>query len=399
MKALRYTKIGSAPEVVEIEKPTPGPGEILLKVTAAGVCHSDDYVMSLPEEDYLAQQYPLPLTLGHEGAGVIESFGEGVETGLQIGDAVAVYGPWGCGHCLNCSQGKENYCTNAAAEGIRPPGLGAQGSMAEYMIVDDVRHLVPIGELDPVKNVSLTDAGLTPYHAIKRSLPKLGAGTFAVVIGSGGLGHVGIQMLKALSGATVIVLDVSDEKLELAKHVGADVTLISDESAAGRIRELTGGVGVDAVFDFVGANPTIATATAVAAMEADVTIVGIGGGSATIGFGSIAYDAAVRVPYWGSRSELIEVFELAKAGKVDVEVQPYSLDDAPKAYEDLHAGTIRGRAVIVPYPRLPEPASVALAAGAGSVFSVHLGAGFTPRKHFRHCIETPPTHTFNTLSK
>ena len=348
MKALRYTKIGSAPEVVEIEKPTPGPGEILLKVTAAGVCHSDDYVMSLPEQDYLDQQYPLPLTLGHEGAGVIEEFGPGVETSLQVGEAVAVYGPWGCGHCLNCSQGKENYCTNAAAEGIRPPGLGAQGSMAEYMIVDDVRHLVPIGDLDPVKNVSLTDAGLTPYHAIKRSLPKLGAGTFAVVIGSGGLGHVGIQMLKALSGATVIVLDVNDEKLELAKHVGADVTLISDESAAGKIRELTGGVGVDAVFDFVGANPTIATATAVAAMEADVTIVGIGGGSATIGFGSIAYDAAVRVPYWGSRSELIEVFELAKAGKVDVEVQPYSLDDAPKAYEDLHAGAIRGRAVIVP---------------------------------------------------
>ncbi len=348
MKALRYTKIGSAPEVVEIEKPTPGPGEILLKVTAAGVCHSDDYVMSLPEQDYLDQQYPLPLTLGHEGAGVIEEFGPGVETSLQVGEAVAVYGPWGCGHCLNCSQGKENYCTNAAAEGIRPPGLGAQGSMAEYMIVDDVRHLVPIGDLDPVKNVSLTDAGLTPYHAIKRSLPKLGAGTFAVVIGSGGLGHVGIQMLKALSGATVIVLDVNDEKLELAKHVGADVTLISDESAAGKIRELTGGVGVDAVFDFVGANPTIATATAVAATEADVTIVGIGGGSATIGFGSIAYDAAVRIPYWGSRSELIEVFELAKAGKVDVEVQRYSLDDAPKAYEDLHAGTIRGRAVIVP---------------------------------------------------
>jgi propanol-preferring alcohol dehydrogenase len=348
MKALRYTKVGSAPEVVEIEKPTPGPGEILLKVTAAGVCHSDDYVMSLPEQDYLDQQYPLPLTLGHEGAGVIEEFGPGVETSLQLGEAVAVYGPWGCGHCLNCSQGKENYCTNAAAEGIRPPGLGAQGSMAEYMIVDDVRHLVPIGDLDPVKNVSLTDAGLTPYHAIKRSLPKLGAGTFAVVIGSGGLGHVGIQMLKALSGATVIVLDVNDEKLELAKHVGADVTLISDESAAGKIRELTGGVGVDAVFDFVGANPTIATATAVAATEADVTIVGIGGGSATIGFGSIAYDAAVRIPYWGSRSELIEVFELAKAGKVDVEVQRYSLDDAPKAYEDLHAGTIRGRAVIVP---------------------------------------------------
>jgi propanol-preferring alcohol dehydrogenase len=348
MKALRYTTIGQAPEVVEIDKPVPGPGEVLLKVTAAGVCHSDDYVMSLPEQDYLDQQYPLPLTLGHEGAGVIEEFGPGVETGLQIGEAVAVYGPWGCGHCLNCSKGWENYCTNAAAEGIRPPGLGAQGSMAEYMIVDDVRHLVPIGDLDPVENVSLTDAGLTPYHAIKRSLPKLGAGTFAVVIGSGGLGHVGIQMLKALSGTTVIVLDVSDEKLELAKHVGADHTLISDESAADAIREITGGLGADAVFDFVGAAPTIAIATSVAAIDSDVTIVGIGGGTAEVGFGSIAYDAAVRVPYWGSRSELIEVFALAAAGKIDVAVQRYSLDDAPSAYRDLHAGTVRGRAVIVP---------------------------------------------------
>ncbi|QHC64265.1 alcohol dehydrogenase catalytic domain-containing protein [Rathayibacter festucae] len=348
MKALRYTTVGQAPEVVEIEKPVPGPGEILLKVTAAGVCHSDDYVMSLPEEDYLAQHYPLPLTLGHEGAGVIEEFGPGVETGLQIGEAVAVYGPWGCGHCLNCSRGAENYCTNAQAEGIRPPGLGNQGSMAEYMIVDDVRHLIPIGDLDPVKNVSLTDAGLTPYHAIKRSLPKLGAGTYAVVIGSGGLGHVGIQILKALSGATVIVLDVSEEKLELAKHVGADVTLISDASAAERIREITGGLGADAVFDFVGAGPTIATATAVAAVESDVTIVGIGGGTATVGFGTIAYDAALRIPYWGSRSELIEVFELAKAGRIDVEVQRYALADAPQAYADLHDGTVRGRAVIVP---------------------------------------------------
>jgi propanol-preferring alcohol dehydrogenase len=348
MKALRYTKVGSAPEVVEIEKPSPGPGEVLLRVTAAGVCHSDDYVMSLSEEDYHAQQYPLPLTLGHEGAGVIEEFGAGVRTGLRIGEAVAVYGPWGCGHCLNCSKGWENYCTNAAAEGIRPPGLGNQGSMAEFMIVDDVRHLIPIGELDPVKNVSLTDAGLTPYHAIKRSLPKLGAGTFAVVIGSGGLGHVGIQILKALSGATVIVLDVNDEKLDLAKQVGADVTLMSDASAAEKIRELTGGLGVNAVFDFVGANPTIATAIAVAGIDADVTIVGIGGGVATVGFGVTAYDASVRVPYWGSRSELIEVFELAKAGKVDVEVQEYSLDDAPQAYRDLEAGSIRGRAVIVP---------------------------------------------------
>jgi propanol-preferring alcohol dehydrogenase len=347
MKALQYTKIGQHPEVVEIEKPSPGPGQVLLRVTAAGVCHSDEFVMGLSDEDYAAGGYPLPLTLGHEGAGVVEELGEGVEH-LQVGDAVAVYGPWGCGRCRMCAQGKENYCVNAAAEGIKPPGLGAPGSMAEYMIVDDPRHLVPLGDLDPVQNVSLTDAGLTPYHAIKTSLPKLGAGTFAVVIGTGGLGHVGIQILKALSGAQIIALDVNDEKLELATHVGADHVLISDDTAADRIREITGGLGADAVFDFVGAAPTIALATSVAASEADVTIVGIGGGTAQVGFGSIAYDAAVRVPYWGSRSELIEVLELARSGRVSVETQRYSLDDGPKAYEALAAGTVRGRAVIVP---------------------------------------------------
>lgn len=347
MKALQYTKVGSHPEVVDIPKPSPGPGEVLLKVTAAGVCHSDEFVMSLSEEEYAAGGYPLPLTLGHEGAGIVEELGEGVSH-LEVGDAVAVYGPWGCGRCHNCAQGKENYCTNAQAEGIKPPGLGAPGSMAEYMIVDSARHLVPLGDLDPVKNVSLTDAGLTPYHAIKNSLPKLGAGTFAVVIGTGGLGHVAIQILRALSGAQVIALDVNDAKLELAKEVGAHHTVISDASAADAIRSITGGLGANAVFDFVGAEPTIATAVSVAAAEADVTIVGIGGGTAHVGFGSIAFDVALRVPYWGTRGELIEVLDLARNGQIGVEIQQYSLDDGPQAYEALAAGTIRGRAVIVP---------------------------------------------------
>ena len=348
MKALRYIAIGQAPQVVEIPIPQPGPGQVLLKVTAGGVCHSDDYVMGLPEKDYFEQGYPLPMTLGHEGVGIVHEIGAGVDSSLKVGDAVAVYGPWGCGRCHNCSMGAENYCTNAAAEGIRPPGLGSQGSMAEFMIVDDARHLVPLGDLDPIKNVSLTDAGLTPYHAIKRSLPKLGAGTFAVVIGAGGLGHVGIQILKALAGATIIALDVSDEKLELATQVGADHVLISDASAAEKIRKLTNGLGADAIFDFVGASPTMTLAQSVAALDADVTIVGIGGGAMTLKFGSIAFDAAVRMPYWGSRSELIEVLDLARAGKIDVEIQTYSLDDGSKAYEDLAANTIRGRAVIVP---------------------------------------------------
>jgi propanol-preferring alcohol dehydrogenase len=344
MRALQYRAIGSAPEVVEVPIPTPGPGEVLLKVTAAGACHSDEYVMGLPEEAYV---YGLPLTLGHEGAGIVHELGPGT-TGIAVGDTVAVYGPWGCGHCHNCAQGKENYCTNAQKEGITPPGLGSPGSMAEYMIVDSVRHLVPLGDLDPIANVSLTDAGLTPYHAIKASLPKLGAGTTAVVIGTGGLGHVGIQILRALSGATIVALDVTDEKLALARDVGAHHAILSDADAAAEILRITGGLGADAVFDFVGADPTMALATAVAAAQADITIVGIGGGSLTVAFGAIPFDAAVRIPYWGSRSELIEVLDLARAGRISVEVERFSLDEAPEAYERLHAGTIRGRAVIVP---------------------------------------------------
>ncbi|GAA2753547.1 NAD(P)-dependent alcohol dehydrogenase [Amnibacterium kyonggiense] len=344
MKALQYRAIGARPEVVEIDEPEPGPGQLLLKVTAAGACHSDEFVMSLPAEAY---DYGFPLTLGHEGAGVVAAVGQGVEH-VAVGDAVAVYGPWGCGRCHNCAQGKENYCTNAAAEGIRPPGLGAPGAMAEYMLVDSERHVVPLDGLDPVKNVSLTDAGLTPYHAIKQSLPKLGAGATAVVLGTGGLGHVGIQILKAISGARVIAVDVNEEKLELASEVGADETVLSNKEATGRIRDLTGGLGADAVFDFVGVQPTMEIAVASAAVEADVTIVGIGGGSVPVAFGSVPFDAALRMPYWGSRSELIEVLDLARRGQITVEIEQFSLADAPRAYEKLHAGSLRGRAVVVP---------------------------------------------------
>jgi propanol-preferring alcohol dehydrogenase len=344
MKAVQYRTVGAEPEVVEVPEPEPGPGQILLKVTAAGVCHSDVAVMSWPAE---ALTFPLPLTLGHEGAGTVAALGSGV-SGLELGESVAVYGPWGCGLCLNCAQGKENYCLEAAKQRIFPPGLGAPGAIAQYLLVDDKRHLLPLGDLDPVTTVPLTDAGLTPYHAIKGVLPRLVPGSTAVVIGAGGLGHVAIQLLRALSPARVVALDVAQEKLDLAAEVGAHETLLSDASAAEKVRALTGGRGAVAVFDFVGAPPTVATATACAGMEADVAIVGIGGGTATVGFGATPYDCSVRSPYWGSRDELIEVFELARAGALDVHVERFGIDEAPAAYRRLHAGTINGRAVILP---------------------------------------------------
>ncbi|WP_320776389.1 NAD(P)-dependent alcohol dehydrogenase [Streptomyces sp. CRN 30] len=344
MKALQYRTIGAPPEVVTVPDPEPGPGQVLLKVTAAGVCHSDIAVMSWPAEGF---PYELPLTLGHEGVGTVAALGDGV-TGLSEGDAVAVYGPWGCGACAKCAEGKENYCLRADELGIHPPGLGRPGSMAEYLLIDDPRHLVPLDGLDPVAAVPLTDAGLTPYHAIKKSLPKLGPGSTAVVIGTGGLGHVAIQLLRTLTSARVIALDVSEDKLRLAREVGAHETVLSDAGAVDAVRGLTGALGAQAVFDFVGIAPTVKTAAGIAGVEADVTLVGIGGAPFPVGFGLTPFEVSVSAPYWGSRSELMEVLSLARAGAVSVHTETYSLDEAPLAYERLHEGKVNGRAVILP---------------------------------------------------
>lgn len=344
MKAVQYRTIGAPPEVVEIDTPEPGPGQVLLKVTAAGLCHSDEFIMSLPEDQYA---YGLPLTLGHEGAGVVEALGEGA-TGVEVGTSVLVYGPWGCGQCRACAVGAENYCTNAAALGIVPPGLGAPGAMAEYMIVDSPRHLVPIGDMDPVKAVPLTDAGLTPYHAVKRALPKLGAGTTAVVIGVGGLGHLGVQMIKQLSGAAVVALDIAQDKLDLARSLGADHVLTSDAAAADAVRELTGGRGADVVIDFVGAQPTVEIAMKAVGIDGKVTIVGVGPGVAGVGFFTVPFGVDVGTTYWGSRRELMEVVAMAERGQLDIHTEAFGLDQAPQAYERMHEGSLLGRAVVVP---------------------------------------------------
>lgn len=344
MKALQYRTIGAGPELVEIETPEPGPGQVRLKVTAAGVCHSDDFVMSLPEEQYI---YGLPLTLGHEGAGIVDKLGEGV-TSVTVGESVVVYGPWGCGDCYLCAQGKENYCPRAAELGIAPPGLGSPGAMAEYMIVDSPRHLVRLGDLDPVASVSLTDAGLTPYHAIKLALPALVPGSTVVAIGAGGLGHVGIQILRALTSATVVALDLTEDKLALARDVGAHHAFLSDDSAVEEVKRLTGGRGAQAVIDFVGVQPTIELGSKLVGVGGHQVLVGVGSGSTGVGFLDRPFESAVSAPYWGYRHELFEVLELARSGAIHVETEVFSLEDAPKAYEKMHAGTLRGRAVIVP---------------------------------------------------
>lgn len=346
MKSLQYVTVGEPPRIVEVAKPTPGPGQVLLKITAAGVCHSDEFIMSLPEEIVMSR-WPLPFILGHEGAGTVAELGEGV-TGLSVGDSMLVYGPWGCGRCSYCLKGDEMLCPVAVEQKIAPPGLGSPGAMAEYMIVDSPRHLVPLGDLDPVASVSLTDAALTPYHAIKTSISKLGAGTTAVVIGAGGLGHMAIQILKAITGATVIALDISAEKRTFALEMGADYAFDSNTDAVAKVKELTGGVGANVVLDFVGMQPTIELMPQLVAPGGDVQLIGIGNGVLPIGFEGLPFDVNFRGPYWGALPELVEVVEMARRDQIKVEHEAFSLDDGAVAYERLHAGTLRGRAVIVP---------------------------------------------------
>lgn len=346
MQALRLTAWKSDPELVEVDEPEPGPGEVVIEVAAAGACHSDLHLM----HDFTDGLLPWgpPFTLGHENAGWVSELGAGV-TGLSVGDPVAVYGPWGCGRCARCRIGMENYCERQAELGAAGGGLGHDGGMARYMLVPNDRWLVPLGDLDPVQAAPLTDAGLTPYHAIKRSLPLLGAGSTALVIGAGGgLGHMAVQILSALTPATVIAVDQNQGALDRATSVGAHHGVVSGDAAADEIRDLTKGRGIDVCIDVVGVDATLALGAAVARPMGHLTIVGIGGGTLPISFFSIAYEVSVATTYWGSIPELMEVVTLAAEGRITPHVQRFGLDNATEAYEAMQAGTLEGRAVIIP---------------------------------------------------
>jgi alcohol dehydrogenase, propanol-preferring len=343
MQALQLVGWQKPPELREIPVPEPGPGEVLLKIGGAGACHSDLHLMEVPEGSI---SVTFPFTLGHENAGWVEKLGPGA-AGYAVGDPVLVYGPWGCGRCLNCRQGMENYCESGEQE--RPGGLGRNGGMANYLVVPSTRFLIPIGDLDPREAAPLTDAALTSYHAVKRSLHLLGAGSTAVVIGAGGLGQMAIQLLRALSRATTIVaMDTAADKLATAKQMGADEALVSGDDAVKRVKDITLGHGAALVLDMVGINPTLKMAAQIARSMGHVTIVGLGGGALPVNFHSLPHECSATAPYWGSIPELVEVVSLAQAGKIKMLVEHFPLHRAAEAYCLLHDGKIGGRAVITP---------------------------------------------------
>ena len=348
MYALRLLAWKSEPVLVEVEQPHPGPGQVVIRVGGAGACHSDLHLM----HDFDSGSLPWgpPFTLGHENAGWVHELGAGV-TGLQLGQPVAVHGPWGCGTCARCQLGIDTYCENTAAAPVPGGGggLGLDGGMAEYMLVPAARFLVPLPDgLHPATAAPLTDAALTPYHAVRRSWPKLAPGATCVVIGAGGLGHLGVQLVKATTAARVIAVDTRPEALELARSGGADEVLHSDDHTAAAIRARTAGHGADVVLDFVGSQATLAMAAAASRMLGDVCIVGLAGGTLPVSFFGVPYEVSIQTTYWGSRPELVEVLDLAARGLIRPHTTTFPLDSAVDAYHHLAEGKLAGRAVIVP---------------------------------------------------
>jgi propanol-preferring alcohol dehydrogenase len=343
MRALQLVAWNKPAELREVAVPRPEPGQVVVAIAGAGACHSDLHLMDWPPG---LLPWRLPFTLGHENAGRIAAVGAGV-TSLREGDAVIVYGPWGCGRCRPCRLGRENYCERAAEISAAGGGLGLDGGMADYMLVPSARLVVPIGDLDPVKAAPLADAALTPYHAIARARDRLVPGAAAVVIGIGGLGQMAVQLLRATTGARVVAVDLDDRKLELARRAGADLVVRSDAAAAETIRRELGG-GADVVLDVVGSEATLGLGAKLLRAEGRLVIIGLAMGKLPVDFFSIPYGAEVATSYWGTVTELMELIALVRAGKITLDVETYPLGESLAVYDKLRRGEIRGRAVVVP---------------------------------------------------
>jgi propanol-preferring alcohol dehydrogenase len=328
---------------MSVPVPDPQGSEVLVEVAAAGLCRTDLHIMSSAPGAF---PYTLPFTLGHESAGRVAALGPDAG-GLQVGDPVVVYSRWGCGTCWQCTHGRDNACVRTP-HGPHGGGLGRDGGLAQYLLVPSARYLVPAPGLDPVMAAPLADAALTSYHAVRLSLPQLHSESSAVVIGAGGLGHMAVQILKAITPARIVVVDLRDGALEMARAAGADVILSADGLTAEDVRAETDPDGANVVLDFVGADQTLALAAASVAQGGDLTFVGRGGGELRIAPGLIPYETTVRIPTWGTVEELAEVVALAAAGRVHTEAEVYGLHDAVSAYGKLRQGEVLGRAVIVP---------------------------------------------------
>jgi propanol-preferring alcohol dehydrogenase len=342
MKAARIHEYRKPLVLEDVPTPVPGPGEVLVQVHGAGFCHSDIHVMD-GEIPVLPR---MPMILGHENAGVVAATGSGVKQ-VSEGDPVAVFGGWGCGWCDYCVTGHEQLCGSPEWAGLS----GRDGGYAEYLLVPQERYLVKLNTLKPALAAPLTDAALTPYRAIKKALPVLEPDRYALAIGIGGLGQYGLKLLRVLAGCPVIAIDRSEKRLQTAIELGAVHALnFKDPKLAEKIRDITGGHGVSASFDFVGTDETLDLAIGATRSLGKVAQIGLAGGSARMKvLERNRFEVQFEATLWGTIKELREVIALVESGRLSMiatEVAP--LDQINEVYRRLKHGDIVGRAVISP---------------------------------------------------
>ena len=346
MRAYRLLGWEQPPEVVEVPVPEPGAGEVLVEVAGNGLCHSDITMRQMPAAFGEAVGWAMPFTLGHEVGGRVAATGDGVD-GLADGEPVALVSPSSCGRCWWCTRGLDGTCPH----GLVGRGYGADGGLADYVLVNDVRAVLPIGGLDPVHAAPLTDAGATSHHAVARVASRLDDdAAVAVVIGTGGLGALALQLLRALTPAQVIAVDTNEARLAYARELGAHHTVIGvDGDTRAQLASITGGEGAHAVLDFVGVDDTIAAGVASVRPAGAFALVGAGNGTLHAPWmHGLPREAEVFTFQGSNIADAQAVLQLAGDGRIRADVDRFSFDQIDDAYAAMEAGTLRGRAVITP---------------------------------------------------
>jgi NAD+-dependent secondary alcohol dehydrogenase Adh1 len=340
MRAVRLHAFGQPPVVEDIPDPKPSvPLDVVVRVGGAGLCRTDLHVLNGVFADLCL---PPPFVMGHETAGWIHAVGPEVE-GFAVGDAVIVHPYLTCGRCPPCRLGDDQLC-----ERFRFSGAMVDGGFAD-LVATSARSLVKVSPTaDPVAIAGLADGGLAAYRATKGSLSWLRPGSTAVVIGAGGLGHIAVQLIRAMSAARVVAVDRSRAALDLASELGADVVVEADGRQVGAVREATDGRGADVVLDFVGDHGTPADALAMIARGGRVVLVGYGGRLDVPAYDLVGNEVTVAGSLVGSHRDLVELAALADGGRVTVATRRYELGTIHEAMDDLEAGRVRGRAVLVP---------------------------------------------------
>ncbi len=342
MKAARLHGYEQDLKVEEVDEPkATGPFDVVVRIGAAGLCRTDLHI----QEGQWAEKsgVKLPYTPGHENAGWVHEVGSGV-TNVEVGDTVIVHPYVSCGLCLACRRGNDMHCENG-----RFPGIDSDGGFADFLLTS-ARSVVKLpSDMDPKAIAALADAGLTAIHAVKKAIPELYAGTRALVIGAGGLGHIGIQCLRAFTPAEIIVVDPSEKALALAGELGAHQTVkVEGQAHVDTVKEMTDGTGAEVVIDFVGEK---------GAVEDGIAMLRDGGSYYVIGYGQDLVVPTIDVisreinfigNLVGTYNDLVELMRLTERGDVTLHTSTYPLEAVNDAMHDLDGGRLQGRGILVP---------------------------------------------------